>query len=60
MSQKPQHAGNARADVPYMLRILSHLYNGFISNDKNVARRKCVKTHLALLGFVYNTMGQNT
>ena len=29
MSQKPQHAGNVRADVPYMSRFLSHFCNGF-------------------------------
>ena len=32
----------------------------FIYNDKNVASCKWMKTHPALLGFVYNTTGQNT
>ena len=60
MRRKPQHVGNISSDFPYMLRFLSHLCNGFHINDKNVARRKCVETHFALLGFVHNTMGQNT
>ena len=29
MRRKPQHVGNVRADVPNMLRFLSHFCNGF-------------------------------
>ena len=59
MRRKPQHVGDISSDIPYMLRLSSHICNGFYINDKNVVRRKCVKTHPALLGFVYNTMEQN-
>ena len=31
MTQKRQHVWNVRADVPYMLRFLTHFCNGFYS-----------------------------
>ena len=58
MTRKPQHVWNVRADVPYMLRFLTHFCYGFISYDNNVARRKRGETHPAQLESTYRTMGQ--
>ena len=58
MRRRPQYVGNVRADVPYMLRFLTHFCYGFISYDNNVARRKRGETHPAQLESTYRTMGQ--
>ena len=61
MTQKRQHVGNVRADVPtcWGFRLIFAMVY-ILSNDKNVAQRKRVKTHPAQLGFVYQTMGHKT
>ena len=57
VTQKRQHVGNVRADIPYMLMFYLIFVMVFISNDK--WQRKWVKTHAPQFGLIYSTIGQN-
>ena len=48
------------ADVPYMLRFLSHFCNGLglYINEKKHGATQTARTHTAHLGFVYQSMGR--
>ena len=55
MRRKPQHVGNVRADVPYMLRFSSHFCNGFYIKWQKMWRDVIVWSHIQLRLDLYTT-----